>query len=1047
MKKTLLFLFIIAAATLSAQDSHRIDKPLRGAKTDHIPVKRLEEIRESSNGRSLTDFAVPVGKSFKEEIPLVGRGDVSIAKQLPQLSSGYWKIQYAENGTINWMWRVGSSSSQQQQSISDHDPMRTLIDLKQVLRLADPVVELKKISDERDDLGMRHTRYAQQYKGIPVWGRDLYVHSDSKGEPVIINGTYIPTPSVVSVTPTISFDSVYTLVKNDLQVRNSWQPISQTLASYFGLITVSQHVVIYPQESTSLLAYEVEIYPNIAERFTYIVDAHTGEIIRTIQRHCSIIPRDITVSLPNYDAIGYERMMKNPRTALAGFVNASGSDLNNVNTQIRMYQHTDGVFYSIWDLPNFDLGKSQMPNSLSGGAVTLSANNKDLTNNSQLFHVTSNSTTLGDKAGVSALSNMKICFDYYKTVFNRKAIDDKDGALISIIHVTEGGQGMDNAYWNGRVMLYGDGNQLFLPLAGALDVAGHEMTHGVIENTANLVYEFQPGALNESFADVFGYFIEPSSFLLGEKVMKQGHSCLRDLENPANPTGLSHQPAHMNEFRQLSANEDNGGVHQNSGITNRAAALIIKALGREKSQQIYYRALSKYMTRNSQFIDCRLACESAAKDLYPGGNELSVVQNSFAAVGIGGSSGGGGSDTISARIGGKDYVAFLSAQGRVGVVDLSTTQALVFDELATARVSSNNFKAQLTAPRNGLSLWFISDQGILTYVDNTNGLVFNFPNLKINQTGDLWNAAISPDGQLAALTSAYADDPNVYIFDGQQLTKLPILTEGGDGSAMQTVDYPDVINWSPNKNKRRLALDAFNSIDIGGFQYGFWSIYEMNFDSKRSYNLIPAQPEGIDIGNIIYGNTSNSLVTFNIVSNNVWDVIIANLNTGLFQEVGTYNGTIDGKPILDAEKPSFSPNDNYLCFSSTSNNSIVFLDGGTGQLSYLQYQFTLFNPYWFLFNGTENRVTSDKGSIFGAFLSTNITTGYFTVELRLKTNEHIKCDVVNVFGQTVANLFSGMYPSGDHSINTSVHGLAAGTYFVRVASAQETQILRLVTQK
>src|SRR5690606_22337173 len=120
----------------------------------------------------------------------------------------------------------------------------------------------------------------------------------------------------------------------------------------------------------------------------------------------------------------------------------------------------------------------------------------------------------------------------------------------------------------------------------------HEMTHGVIQGSANLVYEFQSGALNESFADVFGVMVDREDLMIGEDIMLPAYgTALRDLLHPDNPAVMSRQPASMTQYLNLPASDDNGGVHSNSGIPNRAAALIINAIGREKAEKIYYRAL------------------------------------------------------------------------------------------------------------------------------------------------------------------------------------------------------------------------------------------------------------------------------------------------------------------------------------------------------------------------------------------------------------------------------------------------------------------------
>ena len=99
-----------------------------------------------------------------------------------------------------------------------------------------------------------------------------------------------------------------------------------------------------------------------------------------------------------------------------------------------------------------------------------------------------------NKTAVSAHYNSSVAYEYYRTTHNRNSINGTGGNVVSIINVNnKNGTKMDNAYWNGEMMFYGNGNSAFLPLAGSLDVAGHEMTHGVVQNTANLEYQGQSG--------------------------------------------------------------------------------------------------------------------------------------------------------------------------------------------------------------------------------------------------------------------------------------------------------------------------------------------------------------------------------------------------------------------------------------------------------------------------------------------------------------------------------------------------------------------------
>jgi Zn-dependent metalloprotease len=182
--------------------------------------------------------------------------------------------------------------------------------------------------------------------------------------------------------------------------------------------------------------------------------------------------------------------------------------------------------------------------------------------------------------------------------------------MISTVHYGTDPAEAENAAWIAEAfqMVYGDGGQIFRPLAYGLDVVGHEFTHGVIDSTAQLVYEGQSGALNESYADIFAAMIDRDDWTIGEEVVKSPPypvPFLRSLEDPElggtydprRPLSGIGQPGHMDNYANLplSRRADNGGVHINSGIPNRAAFLVAQALGREKTEQIYYRALTQYL--------------------------------------------------------------------------------------------------------------------------------------------------------------------------------------------------------------------------------------------------------------------------------------------------------------------------------------------------------------------------------------------------------------------------------------------------------------------
>jgi bacillolysin len=261
-------------------------------------------------------------------------------------------------------------------------------------------------------------------------------------------------------------------------------------------------------------------------------------------------------------------------------------------------------------------------------------------NGTQIPGTTVSSTTnvINDKAGVDAHYYAGTVYDYYKTKFNRDGIDGRNMAIKSTVHYKTN---YNNAGWTGTQMIYGDGDGVqFAPLSGSLDVIGHEMTHGVDEYEANLVYQDQSGALNESLSDTFGAFIEfyaegPTNgdWLLGEDVTtpKISGDALRSISDPTRYG----DPAHMSNY--LYTTSDYGGVHTNSGIPNKASYLITTnpSIGLEKAEKIYYRALTMYLTSTSNFHDARVALAQSAEDLYgAGGDEYNAVISAWNAVGV-----------------------------------------------------------------------------------------------------------------------------------------------------------------------------------------------------------------------------------------------------------------------------------------------------------------------------------------------------------------------------------------------------------------------------
>lgn len=215
-------------------------------------------------------------------------------------------------------------------------------------------------------------------------------------------------------------------------------------------------------------------------------------------------------------------------------------------------------------------------------------------------------------------------YDYFKNTHGRTSYDNLGAPLLSTAHYD---QNYNNAFWNGTQMVYGDG-------FAVLDVVAHELTHALTENTANLEYIWQSGAMNESFSDIFGAMIDRGDWVLGEDLPPDalgGRDGIRDLANP----GRFGQPAHTQDWVYTCTDEQ--GVHTNSGIFNKAYYNIATALGKSKAELIFYRALSVYLKPKSSLEDGRAAAIQSAVDLYGAqSSEKSAVEKGFNDVGLDG---------------------------------------------------------------------------------------------------------------------------------------------------------------------------------------------------------------------------------------------------------------------------------------------------------------------------------------------------------------------------------------------------------------------------
>ncbi len=265
-------------------------------------------------------------------------------------------------------------------------------------------------------------------------------------------------------------------------------------------------------------------------------------------------------------------------------------------------------------------------------------------------------SSTNDHAVDEAYEGSGTTYDLYKDIYHRNSIDNNGMKLDSTVHYRVG---YDNAFWNGQQMVYGDGDEnlpesdrLFNRFTKAIDIIGHELTHGVTQFEARLRYWEQPGALNESFSDVFGSLVkqralgqraDEADWLIGEGLFTSNVNGegIRSMKAPGTAyddhvLGKDPQPAHMRDYKDV--NYDNGGVHINSGIPNHAfyvTAMEIGSYAWEKAGRIWYVTLRDKLDVRSTFEDAARLTHEAAGELFGAGSlEQNAVRKGWAEVGI-----------------------------------------------------------------------------------------------------------------------------------------------------------------------------------------------------------------------------------------------------------------------------------------------------------------------------------------------------------------------------------------------------------------------------
>lgn len=732
----------------------------------------------------------------------------------------------------------GSPSFVAAQARGDYGAMAvaTTEAIAQVMNLQNPSQELVPQQPDRDDLGMVHVKLDQRLGDFPVYSAQVIVHFDSNGQPVEVQGAYAPTP-VHSTLPAEEISEPEALSRACAAVGMSDEgPVAPQIARKY----------YWDPNNAPILAYHVVLTPSVAQRWHVFVSAASGTVVKVLAGSYSE-----AVVGQSVDLLGRTKAVHSWK---------ANNDYLAIDTSLPMYDNTrsqppsfTNIFGAIciFDVKNQDVDEALK----TTGVEYARASNKDQ----------------WDPAVASVMDHFTRIYNYYKTTHNRNSFDDKGINMTVLIHAqfkdSSGNLYKDNAFFNpgGNYMVFGDGEKYSDPgmFPAALDIAAHELTHGVVDNSAAFRYENQSGALHEHMADYFGCMIDRDDWLNGEDIYAVSHKKAggRDLSNPANPNVDSPGPKNMSEYQNLpnTPQGDLGGVHVNSTIPSYGCYLFTEGpggMGRDKAEKIVYRALTKYMTPNSQFVDYRRALLSAANDLFPGGTEANTIKQAFDNIGILDGSATPTPTPVPATSG-QEYILFLRAEyefdpwdpfGEPMFMGYSLRQQ---DPQGNFQLVAQRYLSGVRPAISGSGTWALyvgSDQNVYW----TDGIQEE----QWTDTSDVRTIAMSKDHHYIAFTTTDYDNTITLLDTTTESTRTGALTIPTSGDPVN-LGYADVLTF--NCLNDFLFFDAWTEGNLNQTEYGCWGLYSMRVKDLVCQTVLPLTP-GLQVGNPSLSNTKGFLL-------------------------------------------------------------------------------------------------------------------------------------------------------------------------------------------
>ncbi len=549
-----------------------------------------------------------------------------------------------------------------------------------------------------DAFGMLHVHVRQAYKGVPVWGGDAILHSDSENQPMPMTDKLVRGLDL-AVSPALQASEALAIASRDMGPKGSFA------------YTPTQDLVVVPRIQRSLRAGVTPARANASDVITTVTGADLAwHLHLEVQSPNDTRAMDYLVSAANGAILKKWSTLETAGTPAVG----TGNSQYNGTVSIGTTQLSASSF-TMQDSLRGNTQVTDLANGTSGGTLYSDTDNTWGDGNNYYDSAPAaggTSGVTGQTAAVDAKYGFDMTWDYYKNVHGRNGIDGLGTATALRMHYSTN---YNNAFWSDSCfcMTFGDGSHTPTGTSGfknltAIDVIGHELSHGVIANSVSggLTYSDESGGLNEADSDINGTFVTyyaynggtgstvPNTIPVGNLHGYVPWQIGPQIANP--PLRYMYKPSLDGASPDAwSFNIGQLDVHYSSGPMNRAMYFLAQGasststddtyssylpggmtgIGNDKASKIWYRVMTTGLTSNSNYHDARIACENAATALY-GATELAAVQNAFHAINVGPAAGGSDDTTAPTSV-------TVSETGTSGTISLSASAT---DDVGVANI-------------------------------------------------------------------------------------------------------------------------------------------------------------------------------------------------------------------------------------------------------------------------------------------------------------------------------------------------------------------------